>query len=104
MGADRPDPNSPIHFYLSAKHIADEYLIKSGVPYAIVRAGGLTNNAETGNIKAALHLGENGKISRADVAETLITALDRDFGTGLTFEIIEGEMPVREAIENLRQV
>lgn len=103
-GAEDPDPDSEIHFYLAAKSSADEHLKKSGVPYAIVRAGALTDDEGEGKIKAAYQLEGDGEIPRADVAKTLIACLDRDYGTGLTFEIISGEDKIEEAIEHLRQV
>ena len=103
-GAEDPDPDSEMGFYLAAKSAADEYLKKSGVPYAIVRAGALTNEDGTGKIKAAYQLDGDGEISRADVADTLVACLDRDYGTGLTFEVISGEEEIENAIEHLRQV
>ena len=103
-GAEDPDPDSKIHFYLAAKSAADEHLKKSGVPYAIVRAGALTDGEGNGKIKAAYQLDGEGDISRADVADTLIACLDRDYGTGLTFEIISGDKEIENAIEHLRQV
>jgi len=103
-GAEDPDPESKIHFYLAAKSTADEHLKKSGVPYAIVRAGALTDDEGNGKIKAAYQLEGEGDIPRADVASTLIACLDRDYGTGLTFEVVSGEEEISNAIEHLRQV
>ncbi|HSJ66221.1 MAG TPA: SDR family oxidoreductase [Anditalea sp.] len=103
-GAEDPDPESKIHFYLAAKSAADEHLKKSGVPYAIVRAGALTDGEGNGKIKAAYQLEGEGDIPRADVAKTLIACLDRDYGTGLTFEIVSGEEDIENAIAHLRQV
>lgn len=103
-GAEDPDPDSEMQFYLAAKSSADEHLKKSGVPYAIVRAGVLTNEDGEGKIKAAYQLEGDGDIPRADVAATLIACLDRDYGTGLTFEVISGEDKIENAIEHLRQV
>ncbi|KEO75089.1 SDR family oxidoreductase [Anditalea andensis] len=103
-GTEDPDPESKMLFYLAAKSEADEYLKKSGVPYAIVRAGALTDDEGNGKIKAAYKLEGEGQIPRADVAKTLIASLDRDYGTGLTFEIVSGEEDIQNAIEHLRQV
>jgi uncharacterized protein YbjT (DUF2867 family) len=102
-GTEDPDPDSPMAHYLSAKSEADEYLKKSGVPYAIVRAGKLTHGDGTGKVRAAYQLEGDGEISREDVAEVLVFCLDRDYGTGLTFEIINGDKSVDQAIDDLRQ-
>ncbi|WP_143959952.1 SDR family oxidoreductase [Litoribacter populi] len=104
MGAEDPDPDSKMHHYLAAKNVADEHLKKSGVPYAIVRPGALTHKGGTAKIKAAYKLDEQGEISREDVASVLIHCLDRDYGTGLTFEILSGDLSIHEAIEGLKQV
>ncbi|MBS9523959.1 SDR family oxidoreductase [Litoribacter alkaliphilus] len=104
MGAEDPDPDSGMHHYLSAKNLADEHLKKSGVPYAIVRPGALTHKNGTGKIKAAFQLEEQGEIPREDVASVMIHCLDRDYGTGLTFEILSGDQDIPTAIEGLRQV
>lgn len=101
MGAGNPDPDSPIHFYLEAKHEADEYLKKSGISYSIVRPGGLTDDAGKGKIQAAYALNKRGKISREDVAGTLIYVLNKNIASNSSFEILEGEHSIQEAIENL---
>ena len=43
-------------------------------------------------------LGKNGKISRADVAQTLVDALPSEIKQNQTFEILAGEQPIEEAV------
>jgi uncharacterized protein YbjT (DUF2867 family) len=103
MGAENPEEmkDSPMHHYLVAKHKADQHLIKSGLDFSIVRPGGLTDDAGTGKIEAAESLGKRGKISREDVANTLVTVLESDHAPDAFFEIIEGEDEIKDAVEQL---
>lgn len=103
MGAGNPEDmkDSPMHHYLVAKQKADKHLVKSGLNFSIVRPGGLTDDAGTGKIEAAKSLGKRGKISREDVANTLVTVLESDHAPDAYFEIIEGEDEIKDAIEQL---
>lgn len=102
--AGRPDEGpEKLRAYLHAKHEADEYLERSELDYTIARPGYLTNGPETGRIATAHYFGgEGGSISRADVAETLVTALEMQETIGQAFEIIAGGTPVRDALKGLR--
>ena len=103
MGAGNPDDmkDSPMHHYLVAKKKADQHLIKSGLNFSIVRPGGLTDDAGTGKIEAAESLGKRGKISREDVAKTLIAVLETETAADAYFEIIAGEDKINVAVEQL---
>lgn len=104
MGADNPDDfkDSKMYAYLLAKHKADEYLIKSDLNYAIVRPGSLTDDAGTGKIEAAVNLGKRGKITREDVAQTIVETLDSKHASATSFEILEGEDEIKDALSNLQ--
>lgn len=99
MGADKPEEADEIQEYLRAKHNADEYLKQSGVQYTIVRPGALTNNDGKGKIKLENKLNQRGEISRRDVAETLVGALDSSIAKNKTFEILEGDTYIKAALE-----
>jgi len=74
------------------KFKGEEVLRNCGVPYTIVRPGGLTD--EPGREKELLFLqGDNhqGRISRADVARVLVAALGLAEARGKTFELFSGE-------------
>ena len=79
---------------------ADVHVRGSELDHTIVRPGRLTDDAPTGRIKAARHVGR-GTISRADVASVLAAVLADDTTVGRTFEVIGGEERVADAIPAL---
>ena len=102
MGADTPEQGpDELRDYLKAKKEADDELQASELIYTIIRPGQLTNDAATGHIRAAKHLDEQGKITREDVAKTLVMALEHPNTHGKTFEILNGDDPIEEALESL---
>jgi len=101
MGAENPAEASELKEYLNAKHNADVYLKDSNLTYAIVRPGSLTNDKGTGKIKAQANLEQSGSISRDDVAQTLVRSLHDDAVKNATFEILEGETLIGEAIDSV---
>jgi len=101
MGADKPEEADEIQEYLKAKHNADEYLKQLGILYSIVRPGSLTNNDGKGKIELDNKLNKRGEIPRRDVAETLVGALDDAVARNKTFEILEGEVYIKAALEKI---
>jgi uncharacterized protein YbjT (DUF2867 family) len=100
MNADRPeDSPDALYDYLVAKQEADDRLQSSELTYTIIRPGALTDDPATGEIRAAEKL-DRGEITRADVAQTLVTALDMESTYGKTFEILAGDEPIDAALEN----
>lgn len=102
MNADRPE-SSPdaLRPYLEAKAAADQRLRESDLAYTIVRPGSLTDDPGIGRIRAAEKLDERGEIPRDDVAATLVAVLDREDTHGETFEILEGDDPIDDALDGL---
>jgi uncharacterized protein YbjT (DUF2867 family) len=102
MGAGDPD-RSPdaMRAYQRAKGEADAALVASALDYTIVRPGGLTNDPGTGLISAAVSLGRRGTVPRDDVAATLVAVLDTPSTVGITFETLEGDIPITEAVTAL---
>jgi len=98
MGADNPSVSDELQDYLKAKQNADEHLRSSGIDYSIVRPGSLTNDGSTGKIQLEEKLNKQGKISRADVAKTLVEVLDNGVKKNQTFEILSGETPIDKAV------
>ncbi|SHN29495.1 Uncharacterized conserved protein YbjT, contains NAD(P)-binding and DUF2867 domains [Cyclobacterium lianum] len=84
--------------YLLAKKAADEHLKTSGLPYAVVRPGKLTDGPYTGKIKVAPVFNEKGEISRADVAAVLIHMLDTSLEGTQVFEILGGKVDIPESV------
>jgi uncharacterized protein YbjT (DUF2867 family) len=100
MNADEPE-NSPdaLYDYLLAKQAADDHLQASELTYTIVRPGALTDDPATGTIRTAAKL-DAGEVTRADVAQTLVTTLDMESTHGETFEMLDGDEPIEQALEN----
>ncbi|MAZ27280.1 MAG: NAD-dependent dehydratase [Cytophagaceae bacterium] len=101
INADDPGSSEKLGHYLEAKKIADEYLVASGLNYAILRPGTLKNDPGTGKVKIAGKLNEGGKISREDVARVIVAALNDDTANNETFEIIEGETLIGKALHGV---
>ena len=100
INADSPeDSPDALRDYLLAKQAADDHLQSSELTYTIVRPGTLTDDSPTGEIRAAAHL-DGGEITRADVAQTLVSALDMESTYGETFEILAGDESIESALEN----
>ena len=101
IGAGDPERASgPMGPYLEAKAEADRRLAESGLDYTIVRPGGLTDDPGTGGCKAGLDIGY-GKVTRDDVASTLLAVLAADNAIGATFDLLEGDTPIEEAVRAL---
>ncbi|WP_027126866.1 SDR family oxidoreductase [Gelidibacter mesophilus] len=103
MGADAPEKAEELQDYLKAKHNADEHLKNSGLNYVIVRPGTLNNNKATDHVQLKEKLSERGEISRADVAQTLVRVLNEDTANNVSFEILNGDTLIGEALEKLSE-
>ena len=88
-----------IQHYLVAKHLADEHLVRSGLPYFILRPGGLTDEPGNGRVTLVAECpNRTGDIARADVAAVLVEALRQGL-LGTTLELVKGGTPIPEAIQ-----
>ena len=96
IGADDPDAiESNIKPYLVAKHMADQYLMASGVPFTIVRPGPLTNDEGQGKITIKRpNSREEMAIPRADVAKSILFILSKNDLNGKIFELFGGTYDV----------
>lgn len=106
MGAGDPESAAgPMRAYQQAKADADAALVASGLEFTIVRPGRLTDDPGTGRVEAGENLGRSGargrSITRADTAAVLLAVLDTPSTIGRTFEVLEGETPIAEAIAAL---
>jgi uncharacterized protein YbjT (DUF2867 family) len=86
--------------YLRAKGEADDALRASGLDYTIIRPGALTNEPGSGFIALGRDL-PRGSIPRADVAATLLLVLPATDTIGETLDLIEGTIPIAEAVRAL---
>lgn len=101
MGADPGAEGGGMNVYYRCKGVADEHLRDSALEHVIVRPGRLTEEPGTGRIEVARELGRSGTVSRDDVAEVLVRSLSTDRLAGRTFEMLQGETPIEEALERL---
>ena len=100
MGSGEPERGpEALGAYLKAKGEADKSLQVSDLDYTVIRPGQLTDDAATNEIKVARQFDEWGSITREDVAKALVTALELPNTYGQTFEILEGDTPIRAALE-----
>jgi uncharacterized protein YbjT (DUF2867 family) len=90
-----------IRHYLAAKAESEDVLRASGLDFTIVRPGRLTDDPARGLISAAPQVRTYGKVSRGDVAATLVETLHADNTIGKTFSVIGGDRPVAEAVAGL---
>lgn len=102
LGADTPEKGPEgLQHYLEAKGKADNKLMESSLNYTILRPGALTDEDGMGLIYAKKKINERGSIPRADVARTLAACLGNEKMYNQVFELIEGEVPIKTAIEDL---
>ncbi len=100
MGADAGhEGEDSFDAYLRAKGRADDAVRSSGLDYAIVKPGMLTDGPPTGAVEAGESV-ERGEIPRADVAAVIATLL-RDKATGRTIEVVAGGTPIERLAERL---
>lgn len=98
MGADDPSISDTLEDYLRAKQNADNYLKTSGLNYTIIRPGTLTDKDGTGKIQLKEKIENHGSITRADVAQTLVKALEDSIRHNEVFEILAGETLIENAL------
>lgn len=103
IGVDEPEEApGKLQAYLKAKADADEKLKKSNLNYTIIRPGALNDNETTGKITADKKLEKKeGKISRGDVASTIVAALQNENTYRKTFEVLSGDQPIGVALTTL---
>jgi uncharacterized protein YbjT (DUF2867 family) len=100
IGADDPDQGSEqMKPYLVAKHMADEYLISSGLNYTIFRPGSLTNDRATGKVQTQRPSSkEKMTINREDVARALTYAVGKPQLGGKVFELFNGSKSLTDVL------
>jgi len=100
-GAGDPERRQgPIKPYIVAKHVADRTLQRSSLDETILRPTRLTDEEGTGRVAAYFDEDpETGDpISRADVAQSVVTCLDGDATVGHAITLYGGGTPIEEAL------
>jgi uncharacterized protein YbjT (DUF2867 family) len=87
---------------MRAKSEADADLRRrEGLDWTIVRPGGLTDDAGTGQVTVGTTV-ERGSIPRADVAEIIATALIEGTAVKTQFEAVSGDVTVSDALATIK--
>jgi len=91
------------HRYVGIKEQGEGKLMASGLNYTIFRAGMLTGTVEAPDGEGKIEAGEGtlskfGKISRFDVAQCFVSALDMPEAASKTFTILGGVESIDEAL------
>ena len=101
MGTEDADPGSDDVFqvYLRAKKAADDDLRRRDLAWTIVRPGRLTDEPGTGLVQ----VGDlpRGSVTREDVAAVLVAALDVTRTVGKTFDLLNGDDEIEEALRKV---
>lgn len=99
-GADNPDNGPlPIKPYLIAKHVADRYLIDSGLPYTILRPGRLIDERATGLVNTVRPVDPKQQvISREDTAASIVHCLCQPVELDSIYELYQGCTPIAQAL------
>jgi uncharacterized protein YbjT (DUF2867 family) len=102
IGANHPESwSEDMKPYYEAKADADKFVAESGLDYTIVRPGGLTDDPGTGKVEIAEDVGRSGTVTRDDVALVIAECLNAENAIGKSFDLLEGDTPVAEAIAAL---
>lgn len=99
-GAKDPDDGPErIKPYLVAKHAADFVLRQSNLNYTILQPGRLLDEPATGLIQTKRPLAaEKQKISRADVASSIVYCLQQAHTINQSYELFAGTTPIASAL------
>ena len=101
MGTENADPDSDEVFqvYLRAKQAADDYVRSHDLDWTVVRPGRLTDDVPTGLVQVGQL--ERGSVTRGDVAHVLAEALEAHNTVGKTFDLLNGDVRIAEAVAKL---
>lgn len=83
--------------YVEAKRDADIALRASDLDWTIIRPGGLTDEAPTGNVTLADKV-DRAQVPRADVAAVIAAVLEDPSTSGHQWELVSGDQPITDAI------
>ncbi|AHH93407.1 NAD(P)H-binding protein [Kutzneria albida] len=104
MGVDRaPAPGTDEIWaaYLRAKLAAEQEVSARDLDWTVLRPGGLTDDAPTGQVHLAPPSVPRATVTRADVAAVLAALLDEPRTAGQVLELVNGEVPISSAVRSL---
>ena len=85
--------------YVEAKRDADAALRDSGLAWTIIRPGRLTDDPATGKVSLGPDVAR-GDVTRADVAAVVAAVIDVDATVGRQWNLVNGDVPVEEAVRS----
>lgn len=85
--------------YMAAKFAADAHLRTSGVPYAILKPGRLTDEPASQQFADSLEEAGDNQISRANVAHALLHTVQNANITNQEFMLLDGKRPIGDIIK-----
>lgn len=88
IGTQHPDTMPMLSQILWIKRKAELYVMRSSLPYTVIRPGGLTNDPPLNAVKVGRGDTLQGRITRADVAQVLVQALLQPEARNQAVEII----------------
>ncbi len=101
IGSNRPETwSDQMRPYQEAKSDADKYVVDSGLDYTVIRPGGLTDDPGTGKVEIGERV-DYGQVTRDDVASVIAECLTADNSIGKSFDLLNGDTPIAEAIAGL---
>ncbi|RFU38326.1 SDR family oxidoreductase [Actinomadura logoneensis] len=103
MGAGRPPSGGDETWaaYINAKTAAEDDLRARGLDWVILRPGRLTDDPGTGRVTLAEPEVGRGDVTRDDVAAVIAALLSEPKVNRTTLEVVNGDVPIDEAIANL---
>jgi nucleoside-diphosphate-sugar epimerase len=97
---DPPQGDEVFEVYLRAKAQADEALVASDREWTILRPGGLTDDAGTGDVR--IDIGPfRGSVPREDVASVLAALLADQRSVGRILYVNSGQQPIAQALDEV---
>ncbi|WP_136517756.1 SDR family oxidoreductase [Cellulomonas telluris] len=100
IGVDEPLPDDTGEVwkaYVEAKRDADAALRASDLAWTIIRPGGLTDDDPVGTVLLS-ESAPRAQVPRADVAAVVAACLAEPASVGRQWELVTGDVPVREAV------
>jgi uncharacterized protein YbjT (DUF2867 family) len=102
MGTRNPNPPDvgPVFgAYLDAKRAAERDLRERDLEWTILRPGKLTDDPPTGRVTLGPEVARDA-VTRSDVAEVLAALLDEPRTAGMALELVNGDVPVTDAVRS----
>lgn len=90
--------NEEMKDYYRQKRAAAKFIHTSGLAWTILEPGELTDEAGTGKVTLTEAAIEEGKVSRDDVAATVLALIKEPRTAGRTFQLVGGDTEIRKAL------